>query len=115
MLWGSTATSSPSLVFSKTFTSTNYSGREKTKNCTCLEQTATTSGPGGDQKHQVPASRTIERLRSEKELSSTPHTTAPKDSAGTHAHTRTHLCAHGTPLPSPSMESQGKDSLAGWS
>lgn len=31
MLWGRTATSSPSLVFSKTFTSTNYPGKRKTK------------------------------------------------------------------------------------
>lgn len=31
MLCGRTATSSPSLVFSKTFTSTNYPGKRKTK------------------------------------------------------------------------------------
>lgn len=114
MLWGRTVTSSPSFVFSKTFTSTSYPGKRGTKKQHLSRaQRAASSGPGRDQRHQIPAPGTTERSRSEK-LSSTPHTIIPKDPAGVHTHMHTHthirtLLCDIIPLPSPSSGSQSKD------
>lgn len=115
MLWGRIATSSPSLDFSKTFTSTNYPGERKTKNSIYLGQR---QQPHLSQeeirgiKFQHPGSWQGQDQRS----SFLPHSTPPpqRPSRHTHTHTRAHGCIHVTPLPSPSTESQREGSLEGW-
>lgn len=112
MLWGRTATFSPSLVFSKTFTSTNYSGRRNTKIQHLPWEESSLCGSGGDQRHQIPAPGMTERARSEKQLSPTPTPCAQRPGRHTHhTHSRTHLLLRSLLSQVPPMGPKGKTTL----
>lgn len=108
MLWGRTVTSSPSFVFSKTFTSTIYPGKRKTKKTAlvlCTESNLVWARQRSEASNS--STRNYRKVKTREAVFHTPHHHPQRPSR--HANTRTHLCDI-ILLPSPSKGFQSKES-----